>query len=43
MKSIVAVHSINTSPGGGWSALVHEFRIGKSRSITLYQQGTYSS
>ena len=27
--------------GGGvrW----YEFRIGKSRSITLYQQGTYSS
>ena len=22
MKSIVAVHSINTSPGGGWCALV---------------------
>src|SRR5204862_2408573 len=37
-ESIVAVHSVNTSPCGGgvhW----YEFGIGKSRSITLYQQG----
>jgi hypothetical protein len=39
-ESIVAVHSVNTSAGGGvrW----YEFRIKKDRSVGLYQQGTYA-
>ncbi|MBI4503452.1 MAG: hypothetical protein HY700_20120 [Gemmatimonadetes bacterium] len=41
-ESILATHSINTSSGGGglrW----YEFRVGKNREVTLYQQGTYLS
>jgi hypothetical protein len=43
-ESIVAVHSVNTSPGGagGGGVRWYEFRIDKSRNITLYQQGTYA-
>jgi hypothetical protein len=40
-ESIVAVHSINTSSGGGgirW----YEFRLDKTRKVNLYQQGTYA-
>jgi len=40
-QSIVAVHSVNTSEGGGgirW----YEFRAGRKNRIKLYQQGTYA-
>lgn len=40
-ESIVAVHSVATSSGGGgirW----YEFRINKNREPELYQQGTYA-
>jgi len=43
-ESIVAVHSVDTSNGGGvrW----YEFRVdsglGKDRAVSLYQQGTYA-
>ncbi|CAN5914516.1 hypothetical protein BH11GEM1_BH11GEM1_00080 [soil metagenome] len=39
-ESIVAVHSVNTSAGGGvrW----YELRLGARREVTLYQQGTYA-
>ncbi len=40
-ESIVAVHSVNTTAGGGgirW----YEFRIEKNRRISLFQQGTYA-
>jgi hypothetical protein len=39
-ESMVAVHSVNTSAGGGvrW----YEFRINSDRKISLYQQGTYA-
>lgn len=40
-ESIVAVHSVNTSAGGGglrW----YEFRIDSERDVILYQQGTYA-
>jgi len=40
-ESIVAVHSVNTSTGGG-GVRWYEFRIDKDRSVKLYQQGTYS-
>jgi hypothetical protein len=40
-ESIVAVHSVNTSAGGG-GVRWYEFRIGKDRSVTLHQQGTYA-
>jgi hypothetical protein len=40
-ESIVAVHSINTSAGGG-GVRWYEFRITKDRSVSLYQQGTYA-
>jgi hypothetical protein len=38
-ESIVAVHSVNTSPGGG-GVRWYEFRISKDRSVELFQQGT---
>jgi hypothetical protein len=41
-ESLVAVHSINTTAGGGgvhW----YEFRIDKDRKVSLYQQGTFAS
>lgn len=41
-ESIVAVHSVNTSAGGG-GVRWYEFRVGgKDRRVTLYQQGTYA-
>jgi hypothetical protein len=40
-ESIVAVHSVNTSAGGG-GVRWYEFRIRKDRSVSLYQQGTYA-
>jgi len=40
-ESIVAVHSVNTSAGGG-GVRWYEFRIDKNRKVSLYQQGTYA-
>jgi hypothetical protein len=40
-ESIVAVHSINISSGGG-GVRWYEFRISKDRSVKLHQQGTYA-
>ncbi len=40
-ESIVGVHSINTSAGGG-GVRWYEFRINKDRNVSLYQQGTYA-
>jgi hypothetical protein len=39
-ESIVGVHSVNTTGGGGvrW----YEFRIDRQRNITVHQQGTYA-
>jgi hypothetical protein len=38
-ESIVAVHSVNTSPRGG-GVRWYEFRVGKDRRVELFQQGT---
>ncbi|MGQ0648933.1 MAG: hypothetical protein ACT4P7_15350 [Gemmatimonadaceae bacterium] len=40
-ESIVAVHSVNTSAGGG-GVRWYEFRLDRRRDVTLYQQGTYA-
>ena len=40
-ESVVAVHSVNTSSGGG-GVRWYEFRVNKNRDIELYQQGTYA-
>lgn len=40
-ESVVAVHSVNTSVGGG-GVRWYEFRIDKNRKVNLYQQGTYA-
>jgi hypothetical protein len=40
-ESLVAVHSVNTSAGGG-GVRWYEFRINKERAIRLHQQGTYA-
>ncbi len=40
-ESIVAVHSVNTSAGGG-GVRWYEFRVNPDRSIALHQQGTYA-
>jgi hypothetical protein len=40
-ESIVAVHSVNTSSGGG-GVRWYEFRLSKDRDPVLYQQGTYT-
>jgi hypothetical protein len=40
-ESIVAVHSVNTSAGGG-GVRWYELRIDKNRNVTLHQQGTYA-
>jgi hypothetical protein len=40
-ESIVAVHSVNTSSGGG-GVRWYELRLDKKRSVSLYQQGTYA-
>ena len=41
-ESIVAVHSVNTTAGGG-GVRWYEFRIEKDRTVRLHQQGTYAS
>lgn len=40
-ESVVAVHSVNTSAGGG-GVRWYEFRVDKRRTVTLFQQGTYA-
>ena len=40
-ESVVAVHSVNTSAGGG-GVRWYEFRVDKNRNVNLYQQGTYA-
>ena len=40
-ESIIAVHSVNTSAGGG-GVRWYEFRLGPRRNVTLYQQGTFA-
>lgn len=40
-ESIVAVHSVNTSAGGG-GVRWYEFRIDKNRKVSMFQQGTYA-
>jgi len=40
-ESIVGVHSVNTSLGGG-GVRWYEFRLDPRRNVTLYQQGTYA-
>ena len=40
-ESIVAVHSVNTSAGGG-GVRWYEFRVDRNRTVTLRQQGTYA-
>ena len=40
-ESIVGLHSVNTSTGGG-GVRWYEFRIDKDRNVRLYQQGTYA-
>jgi hypothetical protein len=41
-ESLVAVHSVNTTSGGG-GVRWYEFRIEKDRKVNLYQQGTFLS
>lgn len=40
-ESLVVVHSVNTSTGGG-GVRWYEFRLGRHRKPALYQQGTYA-
>jgi len=40
-ESIVAVHSVNTTAGGG-GVRWYEFRIDRNRRVSLHQQGTYA-
>lgn len=40
-ESVVAVHSVNTSAGGG-GVRWYEFRVNRDRSLRLHQQGTYA-
>ena len=40
-ESIVAVHSVNTTGGGG-GVRWYEFRIDQDRNVKLHQQGTYA-
>jgi hypothetical protein len=40
-ESIVAVHSVNTTTGGG-AVRWYEFRVGDDRRLSLHQQGTYA-
>lgn len=40
-ESIVAVHSVNTSAGGG-GVRWYEFRVDPRRNLKLHQQGTYA-
>lgn len=41
VESIVAVHSVDTSAGGG-GVRWYEFRLDAERDVRLYQQGTYA-
>ena len=40
-ESIVAVHSVNTTAGGG-GVRWYEFRVDENRKVGLHQQGTYA-
>jgi hypothetical protein len=40
-ESIVAVHSVNTTAGGG-GVRWYELRLDRDRRVTLFQQGTYA-
>lgn len=40
-ESIVAVHSVNTTAGGG-GVRWYELRVEKDRTVSLHQQGTYA-
>jgi hypothetical protein len=40
-ESLVAVHSVNTTAGGG-GVRWYEFRLDKQRRVALHQQGTYA-
>ena len=40
-ESVVAVHSVNTTAGGG-GVRWYEFRVGVDRDVRLHQQGTYA-
>ena len=40
-ESVVGVHSINTTAGGG-GVRWYELRVGAKRAVSLYQQGTYA-
>jgi len=40
-EMLVAVHSVNTSVGGG-GVRWYEFRVGRGRRVSLVQQGTYA-
>ena len=40
-ESIVGVHSVNTTAGGG-GVRWYEFRLDRDRGVTLFQQGTYA-
>jgi hypothetical protein len=40
-ESVVAVHSVNTSAGGG-GVRWYEFLIDRHRNVSLHQQGTYA-
>ena len=41
VESIVGVHSVNTEAAAG-GVRWYEFRVGKDRSVSLHQQGTYA-
>jgi hypothetical protein len=40
-ESVVAVHSVNTTAGGG-AVRWYEFRVDRNRTVSLFQQGTYA-
>jgi hypothetical protein len=40
-ESVIAVHSVNTSAGGG-GVRWYEFRVERDRRLTVHQQGTYA-
>jgi hypothetical protein len=40
-ESLVAVHSVNTTAGGG-GVRWYEFRLDRQRNVRLFQQGTYA-
>jgi hypothetical protein len=41
-ESVIAVHSVNTTAGGG-GVRWYELRVNNDRTLTLHQQGTYVS